>query len=202
MILFATTVLSSRKEMKICNQKVSVFVLASIPPRITHPIPHHELHERKCEHPAVAQVSAHRQSRAQISIFLEQIRVCSQSEEDCQAHRHIAQPVFQSRQGFEGSGCDVGETKEREKNGDESGCFAWFVHRCDVRLEIAMQSVSFTGQSEYCIKLTMRIDSPSIKTTFWSTSLRGVARKNQAAVRWKAETALMSVYGDMRPIVM
>lgn len=50
-------------------------------------------------------------------------------------------------------------------------------------------------------KHTRRIDSPSMKTTFWSTTLRGAVRKNQATVMWKTEMERMSVYGPMRPIL-
>ena len=74
-------------------QGVSISVTPSRTPKATHPIPHHKLHERKCEHPAIAQVSAHGQRRTKEPVLLEQIRVRSQSEQDRKTHRNIAQPV-------------------------------------------------------------------------------------------------------------
>lgn len=39
-----------------------------------------------------------------------------------------------------------------------------------------------------------------MKTTFWSDKILGFVRKNQAAVMWKSEMALMSVKADMSAI--
>lgn len=166
----------------------------------TYPVPDHQLHERKREHPAVAQVSAGAQRGSKISSLCEQPRVRSHAEQDRKANRDIGQPVLQSGQGVEGSGCEIGETEEREEDGDEGGRFACFVHSRDVRLVVVRFSVMSRCKRDN-VQLTRRIDSPSMKTTFWSTTLRGAVRKNQATVMWKTEMERMSVYGPMRPIL-
>lgn len=44
------------------------------------------------------------------------------------------------------------------------------------------------------------MDSPRMKTMFWSDSIRGAVRKRYAAVMWKSEIALTIVKPEMRPI--
>ncbi|KAK1093502.1 hypothetical protein LTR48_002189 [Friedmanniomyces endolithicus] len=44
------------------------------------------------------------------------------------------------------------------------------------------------------------MDSPSMNTTFWSTSFFGAVRKKYAAVMWKSEMVRIIVKPDMRPM--
>lgn len=90
----------------------------------THPVPDHQLHECKGEHPAVAQVSASTKRRTKVSTLREQPRVCSHAKQEGEADRNICQPVFESGYSAERSGCEIGEAEECEENGDEGGCFA------------------------------------------------------------------------------